>query len=185
MVTLEQIKLLESKLTRAINFVTQLTEEKNSLKKRNKELEETIISLKEEKTRWGEGIESALGILNRFEDAIERSLETAVSAGSAGSASSVKSSPKPLQEESITKVKTASEQPIRRTESPRPEKLIPPEKARPVVPSAYTIDEEAEPVGQTDPVDPFEENAEPADSMDLSEDLDDTEDSGEAELDIF
>ena len=114
MVTLEQIKLLESKLTRAINFVTQVTDENNSLKKRNDALEKTIITLKEEKTRIEEGIVSALGKLNQFEDAIERSLGSVVSAGPAGSASSIKSTPKPVQA-----VKT-----------------------KPAVPSAYTVDEE-------------------------------------------
>ena len=38
MVTLEQIKLLETKIAKAINFVTQLTDENNELKKRNEEL---------------------------------------------------------------------------------------------------------------------------------------------------
>ena len=76
MVTLEQIKLLESKISKAINFVAQLTDENNELKKQNEELEETIEALKEEKTRVQEGIVSALGKLNQFEDAIERSISS-------------------------------------------------------------------------------------------------------------
>ncbi|MDR2072707.1 MAG: cell division protein ZapB [Spirochaetaceae bacterium] len=76
MVTLEQIKLLESKIARAIDFVGQLTEENVRLKKRNDELEDTIAKLKEEKNKVEEGIISALGRLNQFEDAIERSLSS-------------------------------------------------------------------------------------------------------------
>ncbi|MCL1815839.1 MAG: cell division protein ZapB [Treponema sp.] len=98
MVTLEQIKLLESKITRAVNFVSHLTEENGLLKRRNEELEKaaaalreetaraeglnrrneelerTVAALREETTKVEEGIVSALGKLNQFEDAIERSL---------------------------------------------------------------------------------------------------------------
>ena len=162
MVTLEQIKLLESKLSRAINFVTQVTEENSRLKKRNDSLEKTIGALKEEKTRIEEGIVSALGKLNQFEDAIERSLGAASSAGSAVSASSVKSTPKPVQAV----------------------------KAKPVMPSAYTVDEEENAAAPVDPVNPVnmadseEEAEEEPDTVDTSEDFDE-DDSGEAELDIF
>jgi hypothetical protein len=76
MVTLEQIKLLESKITRAIDIVTRLNEENLRLKKRNEELEELAEKLKSEKTRIEEGIVSALDRLNQFEDAIERSLDS-------------------------------------------------------------------------------------------------------------
>ena len=173
MVTLEQIKLLESKLTRAINFVSQLTEENNRLKKQNDEFEETIISLKEEKTRVEEVIVSALGKLNQFEDVIEHSL------------SSVKSSSKSVQKEGAAQVKTTAEplvKPPHQTANQKPavsivqdseaENSTPVEKTKPVVPSAYTIDE----TGSNDsPEDDFE-------SIGESEDI---EDSGEAELDIF
>ena len=110
MVTLEQIKLLESKITKAVNFVAQLTDENSSLKKQNEELEETIAALKEEKSRIQEGINSALGKLNQFEDAIERSL------------SSVKNSSKTAQSKPPPNAETSV----------------------PAVPSAYTVDEEAE-----------------------------------------
>ena len=143
MVTLEQIKLLESKLTRAINFVSQLSEENSRLKKRNDELEETVVSLKEETTRVEEGIASALGKLNQFEDAIERSL------------SSVRGGSKPAQK------------PVVQSPSPKPVvQNVPP---KPAVPSAYTVDEDAE----------------EGDSFDPAENETETQDSGEAELDIF
>ena len=180
MVTLEQIKLLESKLTRAINFVSQLTEENSRLRTQNDELEETINALKEEKIRVEEGIVSALGKLNQFEDAIERSLGTAASAA--------KSSPKPVQKESTAPLKTTAESPVKpspqaATQKPAvyaaqnaaPENLIPAEKAKPVMPSAYSIDE-------PDLTDSSEEASYPAG---MSEDIDEIEDSGEAELDIF
>jgi hypothetical protein len=74
MVTLEQIKLLESRIVRAIDVVNRLTEENLRLKKRNEDLEELAERLKDEKSRVEAGIVSALDRLNQFEDAIERSL---------------------------------------------------------------------------------------------------------------
>jgi hypothetical protein len=81
MVTLEQIKLLESKIVKAIGVVNQLTEENVRLKKRNDEmkerngeLEELVERLKDERTKVEAGIVSALDRLNQFEDVIERSL---------------------------------------------------------------------------------------------------------------
>ena len=138
MVNLEQIKLLESKISRAISFVNQLTEENIRLKKRNEELEKTVVALREETTKVEEGIVSALGKLNQFEDAIERSL------------SAVKTIPKPISSHSgpITQ-STEPVHPAPPVQTPVP--------SDPVLPSAYTVDEIEE----------------------------ETEDSGEAELDIF
>ena len=143
MVTLEQIKLLESKITKAVNFVGQLTDENTELKKRNKELEETIAALQEEKSRVQEGIVSALGKLNQFEDAIERSL------------SSVKGAPKPRQNGPAQKVDAAapvqlhpvSPRPISPVPQPAP---VPAEKPEPGMPSAYTVDEEPEETSETE-----------------------------------
>ena len=171
MVTLEQIKLLESKLTRAINFVTQLTEENSRLKKRSEALEETIIALKEEKARVEEGIVSALGKLNQFEDAIERSLGAAVSAGAAGPATTVKSSPKPVPPK----------------QNAEPEIIAAAARSKPVVPSAYTVDENPHPSEAVSSADVSEEETESSALEDTlsSEEADEIEDSGEAELDIF
>lgn len=74
MVTLEQIRLLESKIVKAIEVLNRLNEENVRLKKRNEELEELAERLKDEKSRVEAGIVSALERLNQFEDAIERSL---------------------------------------------------------------------------------------------------------------
>jgi len=164
MVSLEQIKLLESKISRAVNFVTQVTEENNRLRKRNDELEEAISALREEKTRVEEGIISALGKLNQFEDAMERSL------------SSVKNNSRPIQKEPVPQARTPAASPPKPAveipkpvtpaapvQSPGPSFSTPAVKAKPVVPSAYTIEEDSEEASV----------------------LDEIEDSGEAELDIF
>jgi FtsZ-binding cell division protein ZapB len=81
MVTLEQVKLLETKVAKAIDFVKQVTEENNALKgkvdsyeKRIDELEILIRHFKEDQGRIEDGILSALDRLNQFEDAIEKSL---------------------------------------------------------------------------------------------------------------
>jgi chromosome segregation ATPase len=81
MVTLEQIKLLETKVVKALDFVNQVTGENTLLKekletyqKRIDELEVLIQRFKEDQGRIEEGIMSALNRLNQFEDAIEKSL---------------------------------------------------------------------------------------------------------------
>ena len=81
MVSLEQVKLLESKVTKAIDYVQKVTEENTSLKgkldsyqKRIDELEVLIQQFKEEQGRIEDGILSALDRLNQFEDAFERTL---------------------------------------------------------------------------------------------------------------
>jgi FtsZ-binding cell division protein ZapB len=122
MVTLEQIKLLESKIARAIDFVGQVTEENVRLKKRNTALEEAIARLKEEKTKVEEGIVSVLGRLNQFEDAIGRSL---------------------------TAVKSVSNPPANSPPRPAAPEAPPAAPAVPksVVPSIFTVNEEPEPDG--------------------------------------
>ncbi|MCL2233712.1 MAG: cell division protein ZapB [Treponema sp.] len=81
MVSLEQVKLLESKVTRAIDYVKTVTEENSSLKgkldsyqKRIEELEILIQQFKEDQGRIEDGILSALDRLNQFEDALEKTL---------------------------------------------------------------------------------------------------------------
>ncbi|GHT79555.1 hypothetical protein FACS1894130_08600 [Spirochaetia bacterium] len=81
MVTLEQIKLLESKVARTIDIVNRVTDENTFLKgklenyqKRIGELEVLIQRFKEDQGRIEEGIVSALNRLNQFEEAIEGSL---------------------------------------------------------------------------------------------------------------
>jgi len=81
MVSLEQVRLLESKVTKAIDYVKKVTEENVSLKgkldsyqKRIDELEVLIQQFKEEQNRIEDGILSALDRLNQFEDALEKTL---------------------------------------------------------------------------------------------------------------
>ena len=78
MVSLEQVKLLESKVTKTIEYVKKVTEENSRLKakldsnqKRIDELEVLIHQFKDEQSRIEDGILSALDRLNQFEDAVE------------------------------------------------------------------------------------------------------------------
>ena len=81
MISLEQVKLLESKVTRTIEYVKKVTEENTALKgklnscqKRIDELEVLIRQFKDEQSRIEDGILSALDRLNQFEDAVENVL---------------------------------------------------------------------------------------------------------------
>jgi peptidoglycan hydrolase CwlO-like protein len=81
MVSLEQVKLLETKVARAIDYVERvsgenatLQEKLESYQKRIDELEVLVQRFKEEQGRIEDGILSALDRLNQFEDAIEKSL---------------------------------------------------------------------------------------------------------------
>jgi predicted nuclease with TOPRIM domain len=85
MITLEQVKLLESKAGRAIEYVERVSRENaqlqgklDSYRKRIDELEVVIRQFKEDQSRIEEGVLAALDRLNQFEDAIERSLSPAV-----------------------------------------------------------------------------------------------------------
>lgn len=81
MISLEQVKLLESKVTRTIDYVKKVTEENSSLKnkldscqKRIDELEVLVNKFNEDQSRIEEGILSALNRLNQFEDALDSKL---------------------------------------------------------------------------------------------------------------
>jgi FtsZ-binding cell division protein ZapB len=83
MVSLEQVRLLETKVTRAIEYVktvtgenTQLKEKLDSYQKRIEELEVLIQRFKEDQSRIEDGILSALDRLNQFEDALESTLSS-------------------------------------------------------------------------------------------------------------
>jgi hypothetical protein len=78
MITLEQVRLLETKVTRTIDYVNKVTEENSHLKekldscqKRIDELELLVQSFKEDQDRIEDGILAALDRLNQFEDAVE------------------------------------------------------------------------------------------------------------------
>jgi len=81
MVSLEQVKLLESKVTNTIEYVKKVTGENAKLKekldsyqKRIEELEVLVQQFKENQGRIEDGILSALDKLNQFEDALESKL---------------------------------------------------------------------------------------------------------------
>ena len=100
MVSLEQVKLLESKVTRVIDYLKKVTEEKAHLKeklssyqKRIDELEVLVQRFKEDQSRIEDGILSALDRLNQFEDALDNKL----SPESKSSGGEVKRSPRPAE----------------------------------------------------------------------------------------
>lgn len=79
MVSLEQVKLLETKVAKAIDFVKSLSEENAGLRgkldgyrRRIDELEVLVKAFREDQGRIEAGIMSALERLNQFEDAVER-----------------------------------------------------------------------------------------------------------------
>ncbi|WP_010261028.1 cell division protein ZapB [Treponema primitia] len=83
MVTLEQVRQLETKITKAIEYVNQVTGENKLLReklesslKRVEELEGSVQRFKEDQGRIEEGIVAALDRLNQFEDAIGKSLSS-------------------------------------------------------------------------------------------------------------
>ncbi|MDR0731665.1 MAG: cell division protein ZapB [Treponema sp.] len=81
MITLEQVKQLEAKVARAIEYVERISGENSQLQgkldsyqRRIDELEVLIQKFREDQGRIEEGILSALDRLNKFEDAIEKSI---------------------------------------------------------------------------------------------------------------
>ena len=81
MVSLEQVRLLESKVTKTIEYVRKVTEENSALRgkldscqKKIEELEVLIQRFRDDQSRIEDGILSALDRLNQFEDAVERKL---------------------------------------------------------------------------------------------------------------
>jgi chromosome segregation ATPase len=81
MISLEQVKLLESRVIKTIEYVDKITTENDLLRgklesyqKRIDELEVLVQRFKEDQSRIEEGILSALDRLNQFEAEIENSL---------------------------------------------------------------------------------------------------------------
>jgi len=81
MVTIEQVKQLESRVSKAIDYVNKVTDENSLLKnkldnyqKRIDELEVLIQRFKEDQNRIEEGIISALERLNQFEDDVQKTI---------------------------------------------------------------------------------------------------------------
>jgi len=88
MINLEQIKLLETKAARAIDYIERLRKENaglhqketdlqaklDSYQKRIDELEDLVMHFKEDQGRIEDAILSALDKFNQFEEAIEKAL---------------------------------------------------------------------------------------------------------------
>jgi peptidoglycan hydrolase CwlO-like protein len=81
MINLEQVKLLESRVVKAIDYVERLVKENGALQtkmetyqKRIDELEVLVTGFKDDQDRIEEGILSALDRLSRFEKAMEKTL---------------------------------------------------------------------------------------------------------------
>jgi chromosome segregation ATPase len=78
MITLEQVKLLETKVAKVIDYVKKVIEENSLLKgkldscqKRVDELEVLVQAFKDDQNRIENGILATLNQLNQVEDAIE------------------------------------------------------------------------------------------------------------------
>jgi FtsZ-binding cell division protein ZapB len=105
MINLEQVKLLEAKVGKAIDFVERLARENavlrrqeselqarlGSYQKRIDELEVLVVGFKDDQGRIEEGILAALDRLSQFEKAMEKSLKDAKSAASKNKESAPKS----------------------------------------------------------------------------------------------
>ena len=90
MINLEQVKLLESKVAKAIDYIEHLTAENTTLRKRETdlqsrleanqkridELDKIIMQFKEDHGLIESGILAALDKLCQFEEAMEKSLST-------------------------------------------------------------------------------------------------------------
>ncbi|MCL1836936.1 MAG: hypothetical protein FWG46_05255 [Treponema sp.] len=88
MINLEQVKLLETKVAKAIDYIERLGKENadlhqkeadlqtklDSYQKRIDELEDLVMRFKEDQGRIEDAILSALDRFNQFEEAIEKSL---------------------------------------------------------------------------------------------------------------
>jgi len=112
MINLEQVKLLETKVAKAVDYVEQLAKENTAMhrqetelqtrlesyQKRIDELEVLVMGFKEDQNKIEEGILAALDKLSQFEKAIEKSLKDkpvaakAAARESAAAARSAKSS---------------------------------------------------------------------------------------------
>ncbi|MDR0409252.1 MAG: cell division protein ZapB [Spirochaetaceae bacterium] len=81
MVTIEQVRQLESRVAKAIDYLNKVTDENTLLKnkldsyqKRIDELEVLIQRFREDQGRIEEGILSALERLNQFEDDVQKTI---------------------------------------------------------------------------------------------------------------
>jgi peptidoglycan hydrolase CwlO-like protein len=127
-INLEQVKLLETKVSRVAEYVERLTGENTALvqkevelqtrlesyQKRIDELEVLILQFKEDQGRIEDGILAALDRLNQFENAIEKSLKNKES----------KTAAAPKTQAAKPEKKTASPDPAQSAVQPTGEKIF-------------------------------------------------------------
>jgi hypothetical protein len=89
MVSLEQVKLLDAKVSKAIDYIASLSQENAALRgkldgyrRRIDELEVLVRAFKDDQGRIEESINAALDRLSQFEAAVESGLEEPVTAPS-------------------------------------------------------------------------------------------------------
>ena len=123
MVSLEQVKLLETKVSRTIDYVKNLTEENtvlrnklDSYQKRIDDLEVLIQRFKDDQGKIEDGILSALNRLNQFEDALEatlsaRSLQKGGEVEKQASGSGLTGEPEPVLLEPLDEPEPAEKNP--------------------------------------------------------------------------
>jgi len=124
MINLEQVRLLENKVAKAVDYIEKVAGENAALlqkdadmqarlesnQKRIDELEVLIMRFKEEQGQIEDGILAALDRLSRFEEAMDKSLKGKTSATGK---SAVKETPKPAE-------KPAPEPPSEKTDTAEP-----------------------------------------------------------------
>jgi FtsZ-binding cell division protein ZapB len=171
MVTLEQVRQLETKIGKAIDYVNRVNGENVRLlgeldgsQKRIAELEETVQRFREEQSRIEEGILAALDRLDQFEDAVNRGLSN-VQAVVAAAAPTVAAYTDPLP------AKPEPEAPV---EEP-PSGEAPLDEAPP----------DAEPPQEAPPGGEPSDDESPEEEFPGEEPPPDSEETGTGELDIF
>jgi len=104
MITLEQVKLLETKVSKAIDTIQHLTEENKLLREkleayqgRIHELEVLIQQFKDDQGKIEAGIISALDRLNKFEDILEQEIGVKPTIDTVMPAQAVMPEPEPVQ----------------------------------------------------------------------------------------
>ena len=136
MVSLEQVKQLDSKVSRLIDYIkkaneenSQLKERLNSNQKRIDELEILVKQFKQEQSRIEEGILSALDRLNQFEDAVESKL----SAESLLSSENTLSTEETISAETTIPAETAPAAPARTEQHKKEAKKAPGSDIEPLI----------------------------------------------------
>jgi FtsZ-binding cell division protein ZapB len=134
MVSLEQVQLLETRVTRAIEYVGKLSAENAALaaekaslmskldvyQKRIDELEVLVMRFKDEQSRIEDGIISALDRLNQFEEAVEKSLREKQTGGKLGAQSAGDSEKLATQSAGASEKLAVSEKQLVKPEEPEP-----------------------------------------------------------------